>query len=584
MKRIFIYFQLLIFSGMIAITTSCNDFLDIDPSDNFSDETFWTSETNLRTYAWKFYDEFLGYGNAGGTTAEFFFLSGGSNTTILSDDLANRDFLNFAPNALPNNTNWENYFKSVRRANQMIEKLPLVPDLTNESRNHWEGVARFFRAYAYFRLVQRFGDVPYYDKAVNSGENTQEIYLPPMGRGEVMDKVLDDLTQAANLMYESEGTNTVNKYVALALKSRAALYEGTYRKYHKLGDGSSYLTQAKQAAFDVIDSKKYTIGTTPDSFRDNYNSEDLGGNTEMILYKEYKLGILAHSLQAYNNTSTPGNGMTKFAIESYVTTNGLPIGQTGGNSEYKGDRKLEDVLANRDPRLLAAVDSEGISYTGITNSISRSRKSSTGYVICLFNNPASTDQTTIGQNATDAPVFIYSEVLLNYAEACAELGNVEQKDLDISVNILRTRVGLPKLVYTNDNDVRVNGITINDPKRTSALEIISGVVPSIIWEIRRERRAELMTWHHIRYFDVLRWHKGEYIDTNNNPDVALGAYIGTIPPGEDIRINSDGYLLTNMGNNIRTFVTPKHYLNSIPTNDKKLYEDNGVDYPQNPGW
>lgn len=288
--------------------------------------------------------------------------------------------------------------------------------------------------------------------------------------------------------------------------------------------------------------------------------------------------------------------MTKACVESYVTSNGLPIGQVGGNVEYKGDRSLANVLANRDPRLAQTIDPEGISYVGKNTSISRARKASTGYVISLFYNPTSANVTTIGQNSIDAPIFTYAEVLLNYAEACAELGGAEmtQADLDKSVNVLRTRVGLPKLVYVSENDIQVNGVTINDPKRVSALEAKSGVVSSLLWEIRRERRTELITWSHGRYYDIIRWHKGEYIDTNENPDVVLGAYIGTIPeypdpekPGqmkpESITLNADGYLVV-AGAKERLFTT-RCYLNNIPTADIQTYKNNGnMDLPQNPGW
>lgn len=580
------YFRTLLFAGVLFAASSCDDFLDRQPLSDFTDNNFWSSEANLKTYAWGFYDEFLGYGNGVGTTAEFYFLWTGSTSNVvnITDDLANANFLRYTVNATVSNTYWSDRSTIIRRANKMLEKLPEVPGLSQSARNHYEGVARFFRAYSYFRLVQRFGNVPYYDYTVGSVANDEVIYVPYTERGKVIDNVLADLTEAVAKLNANSKDNTVNKDVALALKSRVALYEGTYRKYHKLGDGSTYLTAAKEVANQLMSSGTYSIGTTPASFKANYNSEDLASNKEMILYKSYKTGLLAHSVQAFTNTSSIGNGMTKWAIESYTTLNGLPIEQSG-NSQYLGDKSLENVLANRDPRLLATIDSEGISYAGITNSISRSRTSSSGYVVNLYYNSASQNITTTGQNTIDAPVFTYPEVLLNYAEACAELGSITQSDLDKSVNLLRARVGLPKLTYLSDDNVQVDGVTINDPKRTTALENVSGIVPSIIWEVRRERRAELMTWSIIRAYDLMRWHKGEYTDTNKNPDVALGAYVGTVPAGEKIVLNDKGYLIMYNSNTLsREFVDPKNYLNPIPTNEIQLYKTHGVDVLNNPGW
>jgi hypothetical protein len=517
----------------------------------------------------------MGYGKGTGTTAEYYFQSAGATTPILiSDDLTNNAFLIYQPNASASNTDWSTLYEYIRRANIMLERLQNVP-MDNVAKEHWEGVARFFRAYCYFRLVQRFGDVPYYDKNVTDINNVQVTYLPRTNRNEVMDKVRQDISAAAGLMRESDGANTINKYVGLALKSRICLYEGTYRKYQQSGNGNEFLQDAKSAANEIIASNKYSIGN---SYKAVYNSEVLSGNGEMILYKEYASGVAGNSIQAYTNMSTVGNGMTKAAIESYVCSDGLPILQS---TQYQGDAGIANVMANRDERLKATIDDENISFRGYPGYLSRSRSSSTGYVVSLYYNAASPSISTTGSNFIDAPVFGYAEVLLNYAEACAELGAITQSDLTKSVNLLRTRAGITELTYVNDNTVQVNGVTINDPKRTSALESISGVVNSIIWEIRRERRAELMGWTEMRYYDLMRWKKGDYLDYTNNPDVALGAFLGIGIPNPPV--NNDGYVYAYPASN-RVFDATKHYLSSIPTNQRSLYEGEGVELTQNPGW
>ena len=584
MRKIKKYIGLAIIGGTMAFSTSCNDFLERDPLDGFTDQNYWTSEANVKTYAWKFYNQFKAYGIGTGTTAEFYFQSAGvSACANFTDDITANLYLPFQPNASSTNSEWKDTYEFINRANIMLDRIPTVP-MDNEAKEHWEGVARFYRALGYYKLVQRFGDIPYYDKPVVDINNVQVVYLPRTARNEVMDKVRDDINKAVTLLREADEVNSVNKYVALALKARIGLYEGTYRKYHNVGDGRAFLQDAKEAAGDIITSAKYKLMTGDEAYQSVYNSEDLSKNSEMILYKSYILGVQANSIQAYTNTSTVGNGMTKAAFDNYVCTDGLPISQS---NLYTTSKDFLATLENRDPRLLATVDSEGISFKGSDKSLSRSRKSSTGYVISLYYNSASPNITTIGQNTIDAPIFSYTEVLLNYAEACAELKDISQTDLDKSVNLLRSRAGIKPLTYVSESDVKSNGITINDPKRTNALESKTGVVSSIIWEIRRERRSELMGWTELRYYDLMRWKKGDYLDYVSNPDVALGAYLNkddlSVYEQKNITLNSEGYILAYPGNN-RSFDASKHYLNSIPTGQIDLYKAEGIEFSQNPGW
>ena len=116
------------------------------------------------------------------------------------------------------------------------------------------------------------------------------------------------------------------------------------------------------------------------------------------------------------------------------------------------------------------------------------------------------------------------------------------------------------------------------------MEQITGAVNPIIWEIRRERRIEFMSWTEMRKADILRWKKGDYLDTTSNPDVMLGARIpALIGTNSKTRVNADGYVIPYAGVT-RAFVSPKNYLTAIPTNDISLYEAEGVTLSQNPGW
>ena len=558
--------------SIAGMTFSCSDFLDTPPKDIFTDDNFWTSENNVRTFSWLNYDTFYGYGNNAGTTSEFYF----HNTSNFDDNLNMNPFTNFATTANATNANWNEYYTLIRRSNLMLERVPTVP-LDEAKKNHFLGVAKFFRAYTYFRLAQQFGDVPYTDAYL--AQNDVNVYKPALSRNEVINNVIKDLEEATTLLLAVDDKNiTVNKFTAYALLSRVCLYEGTYRKYNLSQPGNEYLQKSKNASLAIMNNAAYKLNA---DWKSLYNSLELLGNTEVILAKRYLRGVLGNSIQAYTNTSSIQSGLSKFAAESYTTTNGLPIKQVGGNAQYLGDNTIANVFANRDPRFAKAFVNVDYGYSdkplgGLT--------SNTGYIFQLYNNPATvgTEVTTIGQNQIDAPIFTLSEVYLNYAEACAELGTINNADLDLSINKVRTRAGIATLT-TNGTTAAVGGVQIDDPQRVSSLELISGIVNPIIWEIRRERRIEFMSWTAMRKADILRWKKGDYLDSTSNPDVLLGARIPSlIGTASKTKVNADGYVIPYTVT--RAFISPKHYLTAIPTNDISLYLVEGVELKQNPGW
>jgi starch-binding outer membrane protein, SusD/RagB family len=561
--------------SMAGLSLSCSDFLDTPPEDVFTDTNFWTSENNVKTFSWLNYDTFYGYGNNSGTTAEFYFHT--STSALLDDNLCMNVFINFPTSANATNANWNEYYTLIRRCNLMLQRVPNVP-MDEIRKKHYLGVAKFFRAYTYFRLAQQFGDVPYTDMYLSQSDS--DVYNPALSRAEVIDNVIKDLEEATTLLLDVDDKNiTVNKFTAYALLSRVCLYEGTNRKYNLSQDGKEYLQKAKTASLAVMNNGSYKLNS---DWKSMYNSVELLGNTEVILAKRYLQGVLGNSIQAYTNTSTIQSGLTKFAAESYVTTNGLPIKQAG-NTQFLGDNTIANTFANRDPRFAKAFGNLDYAYSdkpfnGLT--------SITGYVFQLFNNPATTGTgvTTIGQNQIDAPIFTLSEVYLNYAEACAELGTITNSDLDISINKVRIRAGIT-ILTTDGTNALANGVQIDDPQRTSALEQISGAVNPILWEVRRERRIEFMSWTAMRKVDILRWKKGDYLDSSVNPDVVLGARIpALIGTNSKTKVNADGYVIPYATGVSRVFVSPKNYLTAIPTNDINLYKAEGVDLKQNPGW
>jgi hypothetical protein len=387
-----------------------------------------------------------------------------------------------------------------------------------------------------------------------------------------MDSVLADLDFALeNLRTRAQEqgvsfSNTINKDVALALKSRVGLYEGAYRKYHtefNLSDADKFLLASKDASEKLL-AGTYRLG----NYRDLYSSMDLSNNPEVILFKKYLAGVLTHSVIGYTNSTTQMSGLTKSAVESYLTKDGLPISQS---PLYQGDNTIKNVRANRDQRLLLTIDTV-LMYNG---TLFNGYSSSTGYRPTKFLQPASNQLAPY--NETDAPLFWYAEILLNYAEDCAilqEMGkySVTQADLDKSINLLRAR-GQVAPLQISGTTVSASGVVINDPKRDAD-------VPPLTWEIRRERRVEFMM-DGFRYDDLMRWKKGVYMDYTKNADSYLGA---KVPDNGKVTRNAQGYIIPYSASNLakRVFIDPKHYLSPIPTGQISLYPSGNL--VQNPGW
>lgn len=550
-KKAFLYLLLLL------AVTSCKKYIDVSNPDTLSDPEFWKNENNVRTYNWEFYNLFAGFGNGGNLNGDFYF-------TTFTDDQLPATFPQYQQTTPATNSDWS--FTYIRKANVMLERIDGIASMNDEAKNHWKGIARFFRAFQYFKLVQSFGDVPWYGHTVEAADSAQ-LYKPRDPRKLVMDSVLEDLNFAVNNLRQIDEPNTVNKDVALALKSRICLFEGTYRNYHKelkLTDAAKWLTEAKDAAQTLMARPIYALGG---NYQSIYNANDLNGNKEVILYKRYEQTFLTHSTIAYLFSSTVISGLSRSAVESYLCTDGKPISIS---PLYQGDADLDKTLANRDKRLKLSIDTTYLYYKG---HIKSSFTSTTGYRVTKFlpdTNTIKAIPTAISQNLTDAPIFYLSEVYLNYAEAAAELSsmglyNLEQTDLDNSINKLRARAGVAKLL-------KDPGFT--DPKMDA------DITSSLIWEIRRERRIELMM-DGFRYQDLMRWKKGKYLDSKANPNSWIGA---KVPANGSVTLNADGYIMPYAAANQRAFIEDKHYLSWIPTSQILLYPEDIQKTMQNPLW
>ena len=545
---------------LCGILFSCSeDFLNRGSKVVFEDGSFWTSENNVKSYCWEFYNLFTGYGS--GTNGDFYF-------TTFTDDQAARSMDLFPTTAPASNSHWD--YTYIRKANLLLERVPAMDMLSAEASAHYLGLARFFRAFEYANLVRHFGDVPYIGKYLDQSD-VEAIYAPRTPRAAVVDSIMADLQFAAanvrsiNRSKALGDVNVVSQEVVWAYMGRVALYEGTYAKY-VAGDAAradALLQVAREAAGKIVGSGMFSL--TP-VYHELYGSLDLSKNPEVLLYKSYVSGILTHSVIGYTNSSTMMSGLTRDAVDSFLCSDGLPISLS---PMYQGSGSISQTLANRDLRLVQSVEGE-LAYIGNPNE--KGFTSSTGYIITKFNNPGlGASEILAPNNPTDAPIFWLAEVLLNYAEASAELGVLSQSDLDATINLLRARAGVAPLIL---------GAVPDDPVRDAD-------VSPLLWEIRRERRSELIM-DGFREWDIRRWGKLEYLNPAVKPAIFMGAYIGPANAGDELpdglSISQDGYILPYGKGVGRAVEVPKNYLDAIPTGELTLYQLKGVAFPQNPGW
>ena len=574
--------------------TACNDFLTRNPLDEIADNPeFWDVESNIRTAVYDEYTTYFpGYRNHW-NRADWF-----SQTNIAdwTDDNAQQKatfFTKVAP-ASTSASSWD--FSDVRVINVLINRINSA-NLSSEAKEHWLGVARFLRAMEYAKLVSRFGNVPYYEEALGNTDYTM-LYRPRENRVTVMNKVLDDLNYAIQHIRTSDGEKGLNitRDVALAYASRLMLFEGTWQKYREnnTANAKHFLQVAKDFATTLMSENHYSLCA---NYKDLTTSEDLAGNPEVILYRSYVEGVVMHSLMTFQNTEVEIDSPSKSLVESYLTKNGLPIHQVG-NTQYQGDHTFAAEVTDRDPRLAATIRTSGLSLTGIDDVWAISGYFGNRFVNPnLIDKPGGSSYTCI----TDAPVMKLNEVLMNYIEAAAELADMgaytlTQADFDKTINVIRDRPStqMPHLILAGSN-LQVNGVTINDPERDAD-------VTPIIWEIRRERRTELV-YEGIRFNDLRRWSKLHYADMVRNPKANRGAYLDktafvaqynathttpiTVETLKGVKIEGGGtagYIQPITSTALMRTMAEKDYLYPLPEDQITLYKSRGYELPQNPGW
>lgn len=640
MKKLFI--SLAILAGMSL--SSCNDsFLDKVPVTDLTEDNAFNSYDNFKAFMWPCYEMFTnktvrtslqGFGQDGQYQGD---IDAGYFEQKYESGYNKFAYQTIASVASGNGWDFKTF---IRRINIMLSHID-DSGMTEAQKNHWRAVGYFFHSFWYMELIDRFGDVPWVDQVLK--EDSPEAYGPRVDRKTIADKVLERLKWAEENIgnfTSQDGDNTINQDCVRAAISRFGLREGTWRKYHELGDYEKYLQECVRTSELLMGAYPNlytgTDGQPAAGYGEMWTTEDLGKVPGIILYKSYVENINPMGMSYIEHTSSHYVEMNQNTVDLYLMKNGKPI--LGNESGYHGNKDMYAVFRDRDPRLYHTVippykvkagkgdyptwsytddaaDREYIDIMGANTSCSNPgigmkrlpgqnwsaslvpeipRLGTGAFVTCRsgyyvwknwdnweisFNNG--------NLNTADKPIFKIEEVLLNEAEAKFELGAFDQGVADKTINKLRDRAEVAKMVVADINDNFDPNRGKYYPKGNE-----NGIqVDPVLWEIRRERIIELIG-EGFGFYDVRRWRMAPWF--LNKP--ATGLWMSKkeavknsmtlYNPATGYSDGTDGSLTEG---NLYLFNDPlkegkgwldKYYLYQVPTTEILL----NPELEQNPGW
>ena len=569
-----------------------------------SPETFFSNESELQAFSNTFYTSL--------TVGGFDEISDMLTKNVLTDEI-------MGSRTVPNSGGGWSY-TALRNFNTLIEYSVNCPD--EKIRTQYVALARFFRANFYFDKVKRFGDVPWYDKQL--GSDDPGLYKPRDSREFVMSKVIEDLDFAIANLPDTKDLYRITKWTALALKSRACLFEGTFRKYHA---GQStletlpadakpytyYLELSAAASEEIMNTSGYSIfrgNGKATAYRDLFLGDPADDNNayaeEVILARDYNKALnILHNSTFFTIGNYGNQSMTRKMACTYLMDDGTRY----TDKEGWQTKEFADEMKNRDPRMAQSVRTPGYKRIDGTEQLAPNfTQVITGYQPIKYMLGLNADADRFEQSHQDLHIYRYAEILLNYAEAKAELGILNQSDVDRSIKLLRDRVGMPNMNLTEIDIVGSDPFLLAE--ETGYPNVKGQPQEAYILEIRRERSVELFD-EDMRHTDLIRWrncanaynHKflGFYVanaegqhDLDKNGTIDVWFYSGSAPAANEI---PTGCVIRKIGE--QTYFTEGNsgYIIANPIVDGKWNDERDYYYPipiderslnpnltQNKGW
>ena len=590
--------------------TSCFS-LDKKPEGVLSTGNPFNSIGEMRSYVDQFYlsavrSQTFNTNATGGSIAEYDVYSdnmtGGNVVARLNGDLT-----------LGNASNLSGSYTNIRRVNFIINNCGNCADYGTAEFNSILGEAYYFRAWFHYQMFINYGPITWVDRELDP--DLSQLQLPRDNRTYVADKILEDLDTAISLLSEknNSGSMLVHKDVARALKSEVALFEGTWEKYHKAKNDAfydktvtdakikDYLQQAVDAANAVVNRGVWKIytGAGDDSYRKMFQTEDLSSNSEVLWFKRYDANLkLGNHTNRYLNKGGGAIGLNASLIDDYLTKEGKPFLKAERDEAKKvwgtelspelRDRRLSQTVCTTGQVLRPDIP-EGYKLPPLLGATSAWDQNLTGYSLLKYIQIDYTgDLDAESSGNTPAIQFRYADVLLNLAEAYAELDDLNgssanSANIIAAVQPLRDRAGLPPMDFDREYNTESDYPFRNLPKAIQA--------------VRRERRVEKAIEGR-RFEDILRWAAADVIIKGMRPKGVLfkgtnlekenvegGFYGGKLVPGENIFLDNEGYVLpirpASMGAEGYQFKLDRDYL--LPIQERMITLTNGL-WEQNPGW
>ena len=555
MKKLHILFII-----TILLFTGCAKDLDLSPQDTITDDAFWKTAAEFKLAANNLYPclDGLGFND---TESDIAF----NVNNVVSNGTYQTSETSWV---------WNDAYVYIRRSNNILEKIE--KSTIQDQIEATKGEALFFRAYNYWRLYRLYGGVP---KIISVPDlDSPELFASRASQNEIAELMISDLESAAALLptrseLASADIGRITKGAADALRARVALFEGSWQKYHGGDNASKYFDIAVAASQAVMSSGQYALysGKGAESYRYLFIEEG-DDSPECILDRRYQKDIQGQVYPAL--IQRIGYLPTKKLADMYLCTDGLPV---ASSAVFSGYTTKVSEYENRDPRMTMTMMVPGQlskqpSYASGVESwpFYPQRNPNTGYMLYKFmsENDFANSMGESPNFSFDNHLIRYAEVLLIFAEARFEKdGSISDGDLDLSINVLRNRVGMPAL--------------------TNAFAGANGL--DMKTEIRRERTVEL-AFEGFRYDDLRRWKTAETELPQDIKGIRL-SQTGWLDPiiingsnrnpyaSEGWTTDANGFIVAESSAG-RYFDPQKHYLQPIPTKEILL----NPNLQQNPGW
>ena len=568
------YISMLLLGATLGLT-SCDDYLDKEPESNVTPASYFTSADDLAAYTVNLYGVLTSIGPG----------SYGMSTFAYDNDTDNQAGTGYSNRWVPGNWKvgqsggaWD--FGNIRNVNYFLDQvLPKYEagKISGAAANvrHYIGEAYFLRAYLYLDKLQSLGDFPIVLTALPDDKETLVQASKRQPRHKVAQQILDDLDKALELLQESApgGKNRISRDAALLLRSRAALFEATWEKYHK---GTAFVPGGPGWPGNAEDVKDFNIDSSIDHFLteamksskelgdklvgnlvENTDAEegqdrnlastnpyytmfcdkDMSGYSEVIMYRAFDRlkANVTHNIQMQLQRNGGGTGWTRGLVNSFLMRNGLPI--YAANSGYDPNwenQGIKATLQNRDSRIkiFTKVDNGIENYTddGV-NSVDLSwtvkgnneTRMVTGYAVKKGKNYDTQQQLNHHFGESGSIVFRGTEALLDYIEASWLKNNSIDATADKYWRALRTRAKVDP-----DYNKTIAATNMAEEAKWDFGAYSHGqLVDATTYNIRRERRNEFIG-EAMRWEDLIRWRACDQV---NGYQIEGMKYWGTVYEG-----------------------------------------------------